>query len=107
MVLDDYLPNILSLVYENTIYWWKVQTAEEYKKVFFQIIFDLSIRRLILRHAWESIFEEFLNIPNCQSMPKWDKAVQELEKALKSAVEIDEFAWKKGLERFNLFLSVN
>jgi len=64
-------------------------------------------RRLVLRQAWETIFDEFLNIPNCHSQPSWTKAISELEKQLKQAVVVDVSAWKKAIERYNSLLPIN
>jgi hypothetical protein len=60
---------------------------------------------MILYDMWQQIFDQFLNIPNCDELPKWSEVNRRMEEQLSIAVAT-EFGqeWKKAIERFNGFV---
>ncbi|KAL6726773.1 hypothetical protein Aduo_008707 [Ancylostoma duodenale] len=56
-------------------------------------------RRLVVREVLEVIFQEFLNIPDCNHMPSWDKAIRALEGQFRKRFMPIE--WRQAVARFN------
>uniref|UniRef100_A0A915DFN7 Protein kinase domain-containing protein n=1 Tax=Ditylenchus dipsaci TaxID=166011 RepID=A0A915DFN7_9BILA len=61
-------------------------------------------RRLAMRSMWLDIFDSFLNIPDCKSLPSWPRFNSFIEEQLKSSIEAEPLEWKKGVERFNNYV---
>lgn len=53
---------------------------------------------------WLDIFEKFLNIPNCNSLPAWSKINVFMEDQLKREVKEQPTEWKKAVERLNTYI---
>ncbi|KAK5965640.1 hypothetical protein GCK32_005311 [Trichostrongylus colubriformis] len=59
-------------------------------------------RRLTIRPLIESIFHDFLNIPSCDCLPGWDKAIKGMEEHFMSEFSVSE--WRQAASRFNACL---
>ena len=69
----------------------------------FLVIFHF-LRRMTLKEMWASIFNEFLNIPSCSSLPSWPNTNSLMRTSLKKEVAASPIEWKKSLERFNTYV---
>lgn len=59
--------------------------------------------RFALRNMWMSIFEKFLNIPDCKSQPSWSEVNKQMRRELIQISETDILEWKKAKERLNSY----
>ncbi|KAI1702066.1 protein kinase domain-containing protein [Ditylenchus destructor] len=61
-------------------------------------------RRLALRSMWLDMFDEFLNIKDCASLPDWKHTNKFMQDQLKTAIATEPAEWKKAAERFNIYV---
>ncbi|VDL77672.1 unnamed protein product [Nippostrongylus brasiliensis] len=59
-------------------------------------------RRLLVRPLLDRIFEDFLNIPDCDSLPNWDDNIQAMEDMFYS--NFSSFEWRDAAAQFNTCL---
>ncbi|WKX90735.1 hypothetical protein Q1695_009520 [Nippostrongylus brasiliensis] len=59
-------------------------------------------RRLLVRPLLDRIFEDFLNIPDCESLPNWDDNIQAMEDMFYS--NFSSFEWRDAAAQFNTCL---
>lgn len=53
---------------------------------------------------WLEIFEQFLNISDCKTLPSWNKINMFMEEQLKREVKDQPLEWKKAVERINSYI---
>ncbi|KJH48416.1 hypothetical protein DICVIV_05461 [Dictyocaulus viviparus] len=59
-------------------------------------------RRLLIRPLLERIFEDFLNIPDCDHLPNWDGTIKAMETLFSESFVASE--WHQAVVRFNSYL---
>lgn len=53
---------------------------------------------------WLDIFEQFLNIKDCKTLPSWNKVNTFMEEQLKREIKDQPLEWRKAVERFNNYI---
>lgn len=53
---------------------------------------------------WFELFDDFLNIPDCGSLPAWSRINAFIGEQLRAAVESDPLEWRRALERYTTTL---
>jgi hypothetical protein len=61
-------------------------------------------RRYPLFETWTNIFREFLNIPDCDKMPSWEKVVTQLKQDLEDFATEDIASWRRAVDKCNSVL---
>ncbi|KAI1700202.1 protein kinase domain-containing protein [Ditylenchus destructor] len=61
-------------------------------------------RRMALRSMWLDMFDDFLNIKDCESLPDWKLTNNFMQDQLKTAIVAEPAEWKKAAERFNNYV---
>ncbi|KAI1725107.1 mad3/BUB1 homology region 1 domain-containing protein [Ditylenchus destructor] len=58
-------------------------------------------RRMPFRPTWKALFDELLNIPDCNSHPSWQKIYSTLLNQLKEEIDMSPENWRKAVESYN------
>lgn len=59
---------------------------------------------MALRSMWLDMFDDFLNIKDCESLPDWKLTNNFMQDQLKTAIVAEPAEWKKAAERFNNYV---
>ncbi|KAI1715657.1 mad3/BUB1 homology region 1 domain-containing protein [Ditylenchus destructor] len=58
-------------------------------------------RRMPFRSTWNELFDEFLNIPDCNSHPSWQLVYSTLLNQLKEEIDTNPASWRRAVEFYN------
>uniref|UniRef100_A0A915CRS8 Protein kinase domain-containing protein n=1 Tax=Ditylenchus dipsaci TaxID=166011 RepID=A0A915CRS8_9BILA len=60
-------------------------------------------RGMALRSMWMKIFDEFLNISGCESLPSWSHICSMMREKLQGEVKEKPDEWRKTLDDYNIY----